>query len=89
MLYTILLDINAFVFLWQIRAILPLFVPQHVMVARMDEAGNIVEALHDQGGRTLYSISEAFEYGNELIIGSFEAPFIGKLKLNHRSLEKI
>lgn len=57
------------------------------MVARMDEAGNIVEALHDQGGRTLYSISEAFEYDNELIIGSFEAPFISKLKLNHHNLK--
>lgn len=57
------------------------------MVARMDEAGNIIEAFHDQGGRTLYSISEAFEYGNELIIGSFEAPFIGKLKLNHHNLK--
>lgn len=57
------------------------------MVARMDEAGNIVEALHDQGGRTLYSISEAFEYDNELIIGSFEAPFIGKLKLSHHNLK--
>lgn len=56
------------------------------MVARMDEGGKIVEALHDQGGRTLYSISEAFELGNELIIGSFEAPFIGKLKLKHHNL---
>ena len=67
----------------QIRAILPWIAPRHVMVARMDEAGNIIEALHDQGGKTLYSISEAFEYGNQLIVGSFEAPFIGKLELNH------
>jgi len=55
------------------------------MVARMDEAGNIVEALHDQGGKTLYSISEAFEYEDQLIVGSFEAPFIGKLELNHQN----
>jgi len=59
------------------------------MVARLDEAGNIVETLHDQGGQTLYSISEAFEYRNELIIGSFEAPFIGKLKLNHQNLKPV
>ena len=81
-----LLNIIVFVIFLQIRAILPLFVPQHVMVARMDEAGNIVEALHDKGGQTLYTISEAFEYNNELIIGSFEAPFIGRLKLNHHNL---
>jgi len=67
----------------QFRAILPLIVPQHVMVARLEEDGTIVETLHDQGAHTLHSISEAFEYQNELLIGSFEAPFIGKLTLNH------
>jgi len=53
------------------------------MVARLDEDGTILETLHDHGARTLHSISEAFEYNDELLIGSFEAHFIGKLTLNH------
>ena len=73
----------------QFRAILPLLVPQHVMVARLDENGTIVETLHDQGAHTLHSISEAFEYHNELLIGSFDAPFIGKLTLNHQHSSNI
>ena len=53
----------------------------HTMVMMISEEGSVIKCLQDQTGKTVYRISEAFEFEGELYLGSFRAPFIGKLKL--------
>jgi len=51
------------------------------MVMMISEKGSVIRCYHDQTGETVYRISEAFEFEGELYLGSYIAPFIGKLKL--------
>ena len=51
------------------------------MVMMISEDGKVIKCLQDQAGKVVYRISEAFEFEGELYLGSFIAPFIGKLKL--------
>ena len=55
--------------------------PRHSMVMMISERGSVIKCYHDQTGKAVYRISEAFEHEGELYIGSFTAPFMGKLKL--------
>ena len=52
------------------------------MLLLADEEGTVMKTLHDPSGKVMYSISEGLEVNNELIMGSFFAPFMAKLKLN-------
>ena len=56
-------------------------VPHRTMVMMISEEGKVTKCLQDQTGEVVYRISEAFEYEGDLYLGSFIAPFIGKLKL--------
>ena len=51
------------------------------MVMMISEEGKVIKCLQDQAGKVVYRISEAFEFEGDLYLGSFIAPFIGKLKL--------
>ena len=51
------------------------------MVMMISEEGKVIKCLQDQAGKVVYRVSEGFEYGGDLYLGSFIAPFIGKLKL--------
>ena len=51
------------------------------MVMMISEEGKVIKCLQDQTGKAVYRISEAFEFEGDLYLGSFIAPFIGKLKL--------
>ena len=55
--------------------------PGYTMVMMISEDGEVIKCLQDQTGKVVYRISEAFEFKGDLYLGSFIAPFIGKLKL--------
>ena len=55
--------------------------PLFTMVMMISEEGSVIKCLQDQTGEVVYRISEAFEFEGELYLGSYIAPFIGKLKL--------
>ena len=55
--------------------------PRYTMVMMISEEGKVIKCLQDQTGEIVYRISEAIEFEGELYLGSFNAPFIGKLKL--------
>ena len=55
--------------------------PGYTMVMMISEDGEVIKCLQDQTGKVVYRISEAFEFEGDLYLGSFIAPFIGKLKL--------
>lgn len=55
--------------------------PRHSMVMMISERGSVIKCYHDQTGKAMYRISEAFEFEGELYLGSYTAPFMGKLKL--------
>ena len=52
------------------------------MLLLIDEKGIVLKSLHDPSGKVVQSISEGREIDDELIIGSFSAPFMAKLTLN-------
>ena len=58
--------------------------PLRTMVMMINEEGSVIECLQDQTGKIVYRISEAFEFEGDLYLGSYVAPFIGKLKLYSR-----
>ena len=55
--------------------------PLRTMVMMISEEGSVIKCLQDQTGKIVYRISEAFEFEGDLYLGSYVAPFIGKLKL--------
>ena len=55
--------------------------PRRSMVMMISEEGLVIKCLQDQTGEVVYRTSETFEFEGELYLGSFVAPFIGKLKL--------
>ena len=54
----------------------------HTMVLLVDEEGKVIKSMHDPSGKVMGGISEALELNNELIIGSFLAPFVAKITLH-------
>ena len=50
-------------------------------VVQIDESGTIVRTLHDASGKTVYTVSEVEDHQGTLYLGSFKAPFIGKIDL--------
>ena len=56
-------------------------VPRSTMIMMISEEGVVIKCLQDPTGEVVYRVSEAFEFKGELYLGSFIAPFIGKLKL--------
>ena len=55
--------------------------PLHTMVMLISEEGSVTKCLQDQTGKAVYRTSEAFEFEGELYLGSYVAPFLGKLTL--------
>ena len=54
----------------------------HTMLLLVDEEGSMIHSMHDPSGKVVEGISEVLEVNNELIIGSFFAPFMAKMTLN-------
>ena len=54
----------------------------HTMLILVDEEGTVIQSMHDPSGRVVQGISEGLEINNELVIGSFSAPFMAKMPLN-------
>ena len=54
----------------------------HTMLLLVDEEGRVIKSLHDPSGKVMGGISEALELNNELIVGSFMAPFVAKITLH-------
>ena len=61
--------------------VVDLTTPYHTVVMMISEEGTVTKYLQDQTGEVVYRLSEAYEFEGELYLGSFIAPFIGKLKL--------
>ena len=47
----------------------------------ISEEGSVVKTLHDDTGKTVTRISEAYEYKGELYLGSFIAPFMARVEV--------
>lgn len=54
----------------------------HTMLLLVDEEGTVIQSMHDPTGKVVQGISEGLEINNELIVGSFSAPFMAKMILN-------
>lgn len=52
------------------------------MLLLVDEEGTVIQSMHDPTGKVVQGISEGLEINNELIVGSFSAPFMAKMTLN-------
>lgn len=57
------------------------FVPRSGLIIEYDENGTILRELYDMGAKRVKSVSEIFDLGNVLYLGSYEHNFIGKLYL--------
>ena len=47
----------------------------------INEEGFVVKTLHDDTGKIVTKISEAYEYEGELYLGSYIAPFMARVKI--------
>ena len=50
--------------------------PKHGLVLEIGTDGQIVRSLHDQGGYITFATSHILDRGDNLIIGSYFAPFL-------------
>ena len=55
--------------------------PLYTMIILISEEGSVIKCLQDQTGQVMYRTTEVLEYEGDLYLGSFVAPFVGKLKL--------
>lgn len=53
----------------------------HGLVLEMDKDGQVVRSLHDEGGHTTSTTSHILEVDNSLLIGSYHAPYLIRVKL--------
>ncbi|KAK0063243.1 adipocyte plasma membrane-associated protein [Biomphalaria pfeifferi] len=60
-----------------------IFLPQHALMLEISLDGRIVTSHHDPGAKTLYALSEAFQYEDYVYIGHFNLPFIGVIEVKH------
>ena len=56
------------------------------LIIEMDEVGNVIRNLRDGNGKRLLRISEVEDDGVSLYIGSYFAPFVGRVN-THKKLE--
>ena len=62
--------------------ILPRVVPKNGMIMELDQEGKIVREFYDMGGDSIIGVSEVLDMGGDtLYLGSYETPYIGKLKM--------
>lgn len=57
------------------------FVPKYSLVVELSESGSYRRSLHDPNGEVVAYVSEAHEHDGHLFLGSFQSPFLCKLKL--------
>lgn len=50
--------------------------PQHGLIFKLDNDGRIVKTLHDVGGTVTSTASHVLDLGDQLIVGSYTAPYI-------------
>lgn len=58
------------------------FLPKYGLIIELDSQGKIIRSLHDPRASVISSVSEVEDVNGVLYLGSFQAPFIGKLDLN-------
>ena len=56
-------------------------VPKYGLVIELSETGDIKNSLHDAGGTVVSEVSEVHDEDGVLYMGSYQAPFLAKLKL--------
>ena len=56
-------------------------IPDYGLVLEMDGEGRVVRSLHDMGGETTSTTSHIVEIDNSLLIGSYHAPYLLRVKL--------
>ncbi len=55
--------------------------PEHAMVLELSREGKVIRSLHDKGGTLTSATSQILELGDTLLIGSYKAPYIIRVKL--------
>ena len=58
--------------------------PKDGMIIEYSETGELLRSLHDQGGHTIYGVSEVLDVGSSLYLGSYDAPYLARLDLELR-----
>ncbi|RUS84882.1 hypothetical protein EGW08_007351 [Elysia chlorotica] len=61
-------------------AMFDVFLPKHAILLEISDDGSIVTSHHDPGASTLPALSEAFQHGEDIYIGHFKIPFVGRVK---------
>lgn len=56
-------------------------VPRYGLVIELSEEGNLKSSLHDAGGVVISEVSEVHDENGILYLGSYKAPYLGRLKL--------
>lgn len=51
------------------------------MVLELSREGKVIRSLHDKGGTLTSATSQILELGDTLLIGSYKAPYIIRVKL--------
>jgi hypothetical protein len=51
------------------------------LVAALDEQGNVLGTYHDADGKPIYMVTSVEQVGNELYLGSLEAPHIARIRV--------
>ena len=55
--------------------------PHHGLVLELDGEGHVKRSFHDVGGEVTTTTSHILELDDVLVIGSYHAPYLVKLKL--------
>ena len=53
--------------------------PKCGTIVHLDDAGNLVRILRDPNGKVIHGVSEVEDVDGVLYLGSYSAPYIGKL----------
>ncbi|KAK3750508.1 hypothetical protein RRG08_053878 [Elysia crispata] len=61
-------------------AMFDVFLPKHAILLEISDSGSIVTSHHDPGASTLTALSEAFQHGEDVYVGHFKIPFVGRMK---------
>lgn len=55
--------------------------PKYGLIIHVNEKGKIDRSLHDTSGSVIDKVSQVLEFGDHLYLGSFGAPFLGRLNV--------
>ena len=56
--------------------------PNYGLILELDRNGGITRSFHDPAGSVVPGhISEVYDDGDQLYLGSYQSPFLGKLRL--------